>query len=338
MTGVLGSLLDKALDWTVLPGYSRIGYGVRERLWNDPRPEDRLAGWSIAITGATSGIGAAAAERFARGGATVHLVARDRGRGEDMRARISERTGSDRLELHLCDVSSLASVREFASRFRTEHDELHVLVNNAGAMPPERTLTDEGFELTFATNVLGPFLLTNLLLAVLRRGAPSRVINVSSGGMYTQRLRVDDLELSGRDYDPPTFYAHSKRCEVALTEVWAERLRGSGVGVHAMHPGWADTPGVRTSLPRFRRLMGPLLRDADQAADTIVWLASASEPAENPGLFWHDRAPRPANRVPWTRESAAERERLWEQCARLSGYSEDATEAGSAAAAAADRA
>jgi NAD(P)-dependent dehydrogenase (short-subunit alcohol dehydrogenase family) len=190
-------------------------------------------------------------------------------------------------------------------------------------MPPERTRTDEGFELGFATNVLGPFLLTGLLLESLRRGAPSRIINVSSGGMYTQRLHADDLQLDRRDYDPPAFYAHAKRCQVILTELWAERLQGSAVGVHSMHPGWADTPGVQTSLPRFRKLMRPLLRDSDQAADTIVWLAAAPEPAERSGLFWHDRAPRPTHRVPWTRESDADRRRLWDECVRLSGWSEE---------------
>jgi NAD(P)-dependent dehydrogenase (short-subunit alcohol dehydrogenase family) len=123
------------------------------------------------------------------------------------------------------------------------------------------------------------------------------------------------------DYDPSAFYAHTKRCEVILTELWAERLRGTGVSVHSMHPGWADTPGVQTSLPRFRKLMRPLLRDPDQAADTAVWLATAAEPGTRSGLFWHDRAPRPLHRVPWTKETPADRQRLWDECARLSGWS-----------------
>jgi dehydrogenase/reductase SDR family protein 12 len=321
---LIAGLLDKTLDWTVLPGYSRLGFAVRERSWSDPDLKAAAADWSVLVTGAAAGIGAAACERFARLGATVHMLVRNRDKGESARARISERTGSDRLQVEVCDVSSLDSVREFSSRFVAEQGELHALVNNAGVMPPERTNTEEGFELAFATNVLGPFLLTNLLLPALRRGAPSRVINVSSGGMYTQRLCAEDLQLERCEYDPPAFYAHTKRCEVILTELWAKRLRGTGIGVHAMHPGWADTPGVRTSLPRFRKLMGPLLRNADQAADTIVWLAMAAEPAARPGLFWHDRAPRPTHRVPWTRESEADRERLWDECADLSGLSDDA--------------
>ena len=314
---MLPKLLDRTFDWTVVPGYSRLGYAVRSRSWDEQESEARLDGWTVLVTGASSGIGAAAATRFARAGAAVHMLARNRERGEDARTRISEATGSDRLVLEICDISDLGAVREFAAGFVADHPELHCLVNNAGAMPPERTLTPEGNELTFATNVLGPFLLTNLLLPALRRGAPSRIINVSSGGMYSQRLRADDLQLEQREYDPAAVYAHTKRCEVILTELWAEHLRGTAITVHSMHPGWADTPGVQTSLPRFRKLMRPLLRDADQAADTIFWLASAAEPAARSGLFWHDREPRPLHRVPWTRETPADRERLWAECERL---------------------
>jgi NAD(P)-dependent dehydrogenase (short-subunit alcohol dehydrogenase family) len=312
-------VIDRAFDWTVVPGYSRLGYALRSRSWDEAESQARLDGWTVLVTGASAGIGAAAAERFARAGASVHMLARNRERGEDARARISEATGSDRLVLELCDISDLGAVREFATRFAAEHPELHVLVNNAGVMPPERTLTPEGHELTFATNVLGPFLLTSLLLPALRNGAPSRVVNVSSGGMYSQKLDGDDLELTKRDYEPAAFYAHTKRAEVILTELWAERLRGTGISVNSMHPGWADTPGVQTSRPRFRKLMRPLLRDADQAADTIFWLASAPEPAATPGLFWHDREPRPIHRVPWTREAPADRERLWAECERITG-------------------
>ena len=275
----MNSLLDRGLDFTVVAGYSRIGYAVRKRMWKT-EPEAGVAGSTVLVTGASAGIGAAACELFARGGATVHMLVRDAERGEKARAEIAQRTGSDRLQLEICDVSSLASVREFTAAFASEHGEIHTLVHNAGVMPATRTTTDEGFELTFATNVLGPFLLTASLLPALRDGSPSRVINVSSGGMYAQKLRPDDLQLEGLEYNPTTAYAHTKRCQVILTELWAERLRGSGIGVHAMHPGWADTPGVQTSLPRFRAVMRPLLRNAEQAADTIVWLAGAPEPMQ----------------------------------------------------------
>jgi NAD(P)-dependent dehydrogenase (short-subunit alcohol dehydrogenase family) len=308
----------------VLPGYSRIGIAVRKRFWDEP-PEAGLQGRRVMVTGASSGIGAAACELFARGGAEVHMVVRNREKGERVRDEIAGAEGVDgeRLHLEVCDLSSLASVRSFAAEFSEREGELNVLVNNAGIMPPSREHTEEGFELTFATNVLGPYLLTELLLPLLRRGAPSRVITVSSGGMYTERLDADDLELEHRDYDPPAFYAHTKRCEVILSELWDERLAGSGISFHSMHPGWADTPGVETSLPTFRRVMRPVLRDSFQGADTIVWLAGAEEPGRETGRFWQDRAQRPTHRLSRTKETAAERERLWDQCRALTGLEDD---------------
>ena len=313
----MASLLDRAMDLAVLPGYSRIGYAVRHRSWSDD--DAALAGRTVLVTGAGSGIGAAACARFAAAGANVHMLVRDLARGERVRERIAGETGSEEVRLEVCDISLLASVREFAAGFATRVDTLDALVNNAGVMPAERTLTSEGVELTFATNVLGPFLLTHLLAGALRRAAPSTVVNVSSGGMYTQGLDADDLQLERREYEPSRFYAHTKRCEVVLSELWAERLRADGVAVHSMHPGWAATPGVESSLPRFHRLMGPLLRTPEQGADTIVWLASSPEAAARSGTFWHDREPRPTHRLPRTRETAEERERLWAECARLAG-------------------
>jgi len=225
----------------------------------------------------------------------------------------------------VCDLSDIQSVRRFAERFSAQAERLDVLVNNAGVLAARREVSRDGIELTFATNVLGPFLLTNLLLPLLERSAPARIINVSSGGMYTQRIRVDDLHSERGEFDGPTVYARTKRAQVILTEMGAKRLEGRGVVVHAMHPGWADTPGVETSLPRFYRLTRPLLRTPEQGADTIVWLGAADEPARSTGLFWHDRRPRPTHLLPWTRESQQEREQLWAQCAQLSGWQEHTT-------------
>ena len=124
-----------------------------------------------------------------------------------------------------------------------------MLVNNAGVLPSGASGTADGVELTFATNVLGPFLLTSLLLPALRVGRPSRVITVSSGGMYTARLDAGDPQLERREFDGPRFYAHTKRAEVVLNRAWSERHAGDGIAFHAMHPGWADTAGLRSSLP-----------------------------------------------------------------------------------------
>jgi dehydrogenase/reductase SDR family protein 12 len=314
---MINKLLDEAMDWTVLPGYSKVGYALRERLV--ARGPLELAGRSAIVTGATSGIGEAACVALARGGATVHLVVRDLERGEAARARIAEESGSEALKLHRCDLSNLASVRAFASAFAAAEDGLDVLVNNAGVLPSERTHTDEGFELTFATNVLGPFLLTALLVPSLVAAAPSRVINVSSGGMYTAKLDLDDLQLEDHDYSGNRFYAHTKRAEVVLGDEWARRLAPQGVHVYSMHPGWVATPGVAASLPGFNKVMGPLLRDPAAGADTIVWLAGSPAAGAETGGFWHDRRRRPEHRLPSTREGDGDAARLFAECERLSG-------------------
>jgi dehydrogenase/reductase SDR family protein 12 len=310
------SLLDTVLDLSVLPGYTNVGYRIRRGAWS-PLPPGAMDGKVVLVTGASSGIGLAAAEGFARLGASVRLLVRSEDRGERARAQIVARTGNRDVRVGLCDLSELASVRDYAAAFHVEETTLDVLVNNAGAMPQTRTLTSEGLELTFATNVLGPFLLTSLLLGLLEDSAPARIVEVSSGGMYTQRLDVQDLQSEHGDYDPPAVYARSKRAQVILGELWAERLRGSGVVVHSMHPGWVDTPGLQASLPRFRRVTAPLLRTPEEGADTIVWLGAAEEPARSSGGFWHDRRERPTHRGPWTRETPVERERLWSACERL---------------------
>jgi dehydrogenase/reductase SDR family protein 12 len=312
---MLGSFLDATLDRTVVGGYSNLGYRLRRPWWREADLAP-MTGKSVLVTGATSGLGLAAAEGFARLGAELWLLARDPERGEDARATVAEQSPGQ-VHLELCDLGDLGSVRDFAQRFTAAAPGLDVLVNNAGVMTAQRTRSADGIELTFAVNVLAPFLLTALLLEPLRQAAPSRIINVSSGGMYTQRLRADDLQSEQDEFDGTAAYARSKRAEVILTEMWARRLEDSGVAVHAMHPGWADTPGVRSSLPRFYRLTRPLLRTPAQGADTIVWLGAAPQATVGTGAFWQDRARRPAYLWPGTRETHADRERLWRECEEL---------------------
>ncbi len=202
-----------------------------------------------------------------------------------------------------------------AARLRDELPGLRALVHNAGILPPERAETDDGHELTVATHVLGPHLLTAELRPLLAADSPARVVFVSSGGMYTQPLRIDDPEFQLGDYDGTIAYARTKRMQVVLAELWAKRLGDEGIVVHAMHPGWANTPGITDSLPRFARVVGPILRSADEGADTAVWLLAADEPARRTGLFWHDRLPRPTSYLPFTRTSEHDAERLWDYCA-----------------------
>jgi dehydrogenase/reductase SDR family protein 12 len=309
--------LDTLLDRAVVPGYTSLGYRIRSRGWEADLP--RMDGRTVLVTGATSGLGLAAAHALAGLGAGVRLLARSEERAELARSEIVGASGNEDVGAYVCDLSSMVSVRRAAARVAREEETLDVLVNNAGVLAGERALSVDGIELTFATNVLGPFLLTRLLAGVLARSAPARIINVSSGGMYTQRVDVDDLQAPARGYDGPRVYARTKREQVILSELWAERLAGEGVVVHAMHPGWAQTPGVESSLPRFHKLTRRLLRDPREGADTIVWLACAEEPARTTGGFWHDRRRRPAHLLPWTRENERDRERLWEACERLSG-------------------
>ena len=316
---MIDSLLDTILDRTVVVGYTNVGYRIRRRRWSAADLQ-RMEGKVVLVTGATSGLGLASAEGFARLGASVRLLARSEERGERARAAVVERSGNSDVRVSLCDLSDLGAVRQFAARFTVEEPRLQVLVNNAGALTSERTLSSEGIELTFATNVLGPFLLTNLLTPLLEESAPARIINVSSGGMYTQRIHVDDLQTAHGKFDGAVAYARTKRAQVILTELWAERLQGAGVVVHAMHPGWADTPGVESSLPRFYRATRPLLRTPKEGADTILWLGAAPEPGRSSGGFWHDRRRRPTHLLPWTREAPEDRDRLWAECARLSGW------------------
>ena len=315
--------VDWLLDRTVLPGFSSIGYRVRGLAGASPDPDGRLAGRDVVVTGANSGIGAAAAEQFATLGARVHMIVRNLERGADAKARISESTGSDELHLHRCDLSSLDSVRSLGAELGGElSGGIAALVHNAGALTQERQTSADGYELTLATHVLGPLLLTELLAPALEAGAPSKVIFVTSGGMYTEKLDADDLELERREFDGPAFYAHAKRIQVILAGRLDEQLGSRGISVHAMHPGWADTPGVVEALPRFHSTLGPILRSPAEGADTIVWLAASEEAAENGGKLWMDRRVRPAHRVPWTHETAAERARMWAKLSGMAGLNE----------------
>ncbi|MCA9973772.1 MAG: SDR family NAD(P)-dependent oxidoreductase, partial [Anaerolineales bacterium] len=199
---------------------------------------------------------------------------------------------------------------------------LDLLVNNASVLLPARQLSADGIELTFATNVLGYFLLTELLRPNLLAAAAARVVNVTSGGLYTARLHLDDLQYATRPFNGTTAYAESKRAELVLTEQWATAWRGTGIAVHAVHPGWADTPGVQTSLPRFARLMRPLLRTPRQGADGIVWLCTTPDLARFPnGRLWFDRQPRPHHKLGMPRNTPAEIQQFWQICHDLTACS-----------------
>lgn len=321
-------VFDAALEWPIAPSFTRLGYDVRSRTegWRRLDEYDQT-GQVVVITGATSGIGLAASRQMAANGATVVLVGRDAAKTDRVREELADATGSDRLETVVADLSELDAVEAAAAAISKRHDRVDVLVHNAGALDDERHDSSTGIERTIAAQVVGPFLLTARLLDRLGGDAgdsgaePSRVLTMSSGGMYSASLDVDHLEMDAAHYKGTEQYARAKRAQVTLNELWAERLADRNVVCHAVHPGWADTPGVERSLPRFRTIVGPLLRSPEQGADTLVWLAAdPGEPLATSGRFWLDRRPRPIHRLPATRRSDTpeERARLWDWCVERS--------------------
>ena len=221
------------------------------------------------------------------------------------------------------DLSSMSEIRDLAVRLLENEERIDVLINNVGVLLPEREVTSEGMERTLAVDLAGHFLLTNLLIPRMIESAPARIINVTSGGMYAEKIRPHDLQFEKGSYTGTAAYARAKRGQVILTGMWAERLEGTGVTVHAMHPGWAKTGGVSSSLPTFDRVMKPLLRTADEGADTMVWLAAAEEPAQTSGRLWFDRRHVEEHLTDRTRETAEDRQALWEGLVELTGVDLD---------------
>lgn len=304
-------LLDTALDRSVVPGYTRIGYHVRAAFWpvDDPAPHS-LSGRTAIVTGANSGIGKEIAAQLADLDARVVMVVRHLDRGADAAAEVRGRVSGADVVIEQADMSDLASVRELAQRLRAAAKPVAVLIHNAGVLPAERTESKDGYELTLATHVLGPLLLTEELRPLLAGG---RVILMSSGGMYTQAVPTDDLEYREGNFRGAIAYARTKRLQVAFTPLLARRYRDDQITVASMHPGWVATPGISGSLPGFSAAMRPMLRPPEQGADTAVWLA-ATAPPPPAGLFWHDRRPRPTHLLPWTGTRTEQLRAAWRDC------------------------
>lgn len=313
------SLVDEGLELTVAGSFSRAGYAARRWLydWSTPAP-GALQGRTVLVTGPTSGLGRAATDELAALGARVILVGRSQERLAAVRNALVSRHGADRFPTIVADMGSLRSVEEAVATIRGTEPRLDVMVDNAGAIFPTRTVGPDGIEATFATLVVGPFALVSGLVPMLRQSEGARVLAVTSGGMYGQRLDLDDLQSSGEPYSGTRAYARAKRAQVALVREWARRLVPTGITFNAMHPGWADTPGLAASLPAFHRLMRPILRTPTEGVDTLLWLATAPEVARLSGGLFLDRRPRPFDRVPLTRLRAVDRQRLWDLVVDLS--------------------
>jgi len=307
------SLVTEALDHLGLPGllrFTKLGYLARRGSFAPLAVS--LRGRTAVVTGATSGLGREAAAGLARLGARVVLVGRDRRKAARARDEIRAATGN-------ADLSLLSGVRALADRLLAKEKALHVLVNNAGVLENERRTTAEGHEVSLATNLLAPYVLTRRVLPRLVESSPARVVNVVSGGMYLVGLGPEVFGKAGGKWDGALAYARHKRALTVLTELWSGELFPHGVAVHAMHPGWAETPGVSRSLPGFYRLTRPFLRTPAEGADTIVWLAAAPEAALASGGLWLDRELHPAAVLPGTAGSPEERRRLVEELERITG-------------------
>lgn len=317
-------LVDQLVEAPIAPSFTRLGYDIRSRTDHWDPVDDDLSDRVIVVTGATSGLGRSSARTLAQLGATVVLVGRDPDRTEATRAELAAQTDNERLETAIADMGDLDAVAALADELAARHERIDVLVHNAGALTADRRESPQGIEMTVASQVMGPFLLTARLLPRLREGRPGRVLTMSSGGMYAAPLTVGGLQMVDGDYDGTEQYARAKRAQVTLNEMWAERVDPGEVVFHALHPGWADTPGVAESLPTFRTIVGPLLRTPEQGADTLVWLAATGRATESSGEFWLDRRPRSIHRLPTTRRSdtPARRARLWDECRRVCGLDE----------------
>ena len=315
---------DRLLDKTFLLNASKIGYLLREPYWAPSETWVSMRDKVCIVTGGNSGLGRVVSTRIAGLGARVYLLCRDEERGKRAQSEIVNSTQNLDVFLEVVDVTNAESVREFVERLDAKEPRVDVLINNAGVFMPSRETTDCGLEVTFATNTLGPFLLTNLLMPALRRSDSARVINVSSAAMYFAKLNLEDPQFQRRPYIGPLAYAESKRAEVELTHCWSERLQASRVAVHAMHPGWSDTPSAWGAVPSLAAPVRPLLRTPEQGADTLLWLAVNPRVVEHEsGQFWFDRRPRDTHRLGFGKSSEAERESFWELCCDLAEYTPD---------------
>ena len=282
-----------------------------------------LAGRTCLVTGATSGIGKAAATALARLGADLVVVGRDPAKGEATMAEIRTVTGNPRVELLCADLSSQAAVRRAATDYRRSHDRLHLLVNNAGGQWATRHTTADGLELTFALNHLAYFLLTNLLLEMLRSSAPARIVNVTSSAQALGDIHFDDLQFERR-YRGQAAYNQSKLANVLFTYELARRLDGTGVTVNCLAPGVTRTNFGRDDSGPLMRLLSPLarpfMRSPEEGAATAVWLASSPEAEGVTGRYYLRRRARPTPRRSSRRSYDTDlARRLWRVSEELTG-------------------
>jgi dehydrogenase/reductase SDR family protein 12 len=274
--------------------FTQIGYRWRRLGWERFTPDFRGQRWLV--TGGSGGIGEHLVLAAARAGAEVVAVARNPAKLEAVRARATA-AGIGGVSTEACDFTSQADTERLLARLQAAGRQIDVLVNNVGVLLDDLELTAEGREASFATNLLSHYQLTEGLLRRRLLAEPGGcVINVTSGGSYNAPLLVAWLNVTDpQRYSGVVAYGLAKRAQIVLNQHWRNRHGGRGVQFYVMHPGWADTDGVKRSLPRFRRILRPLLRDAVAGADTALWLAGRRPAQPEHECVWFDRAVRPAH-------------------------------------------
>jgi NAD(P)-dependent dehydrogenase (short-subunit alcohol dehydrogenase family) len=286
----------------------------------------------VMVTGANGGMGKVIARELARQEASVVMVSRNRGKGEEARREIAQTTGSSSVELLIADLSSQESVRDLAHQFRERHPRLDVLVNNAGAHVMARKLSVDGIEMNLAVNHLSAFLLTNLLLDPLKAGAPARIVNVASQAMADARpltlvgrprpatIDFDDLQGERGEFVPFEAYGRAKLAMLLTTYALARRLAGTGVTANALHPGITATNIVDDVAPPpmrpFLGMLKPFLPTPERGARTALYLATSPEVEGVSGRYFIREKEAPS--VPISYNEALQ-ERMWEVSARLTG-------------------
>jgi NAD(P)-dependent dehydrogenase (short-subunit alcohol dehydrogenase family) len=275
------------------------------------KPNVSTQGKIVLITGPTAGIGREIALALARQGAELVLACRDLERGRRTAEELSA-IGAGGVDVMQVDTSSQRSIRDFGKALRAARPRLDVLVNNAGISQGERKTSADGIELTFATNVLGYFLLTNELLPLLRASSPARVVNVASA--FASDLDLDDLQFERRPFDGMKAYAQTKACNRLWTWALARRLAGERITANAMTPGFVPSTELSRDMPPAIRAMFSTRggRTPAEGADTAVWLASSPDVDGVTGKFFAERRERPCEF-----RNEADEERLWSICERL---------------------
>lgn len=279
-------------------------------------PEINMQGKVCLVTGSSSGIGKVTARELARQGATVVMVCRDRARGEAARQEIQQTTGSDTIALLVADLASLAEVRRVAGELKQQCTHLHVLIHNAGGANNTRRVTPEGYEATFVVNYLTPFLLTELLLDVLKTSAPARIINVSSAAHMSGKINFADLQ-NEKNYNTWRAYGQAKLALILFTYELARQLQGSGITVNALHPGVIASnfdQGLGSFSRRGWKLITPFMSSVDRGAQTTLYLATAPELEGVSGKYFANRQERRSSRNSYDEATGR---RLWQVSQKL---------------------